>query len=780
MAGNKYEAMPIVGPFMDAGVSPVRMQPGFLSEVIGADGRFLGCIRPFPGMNRLVNLNDITGVTSPTNLSYMEYAEVQRGTSGTDKLRGFVVRYGTITNQQVRFCYYDTSTSAWASQAIYAAGGSPLITKTTTMSCTTNGQFLYVAADGRTPQVLWHNGTSWVAGDMGPVFTSLAVPVVGDSDTTGYMDAAGTYHVGYRLYSSTRRVRSPMSEVARHTTAAGKTAVKVTIQMSALQSGGSFLGDTYDTLEYYRTISTPVAGSAFAGGYLYQETTRDLTTVSGTGNSSTDDLDITGIGVYAEVDDIITFDGIDYTVTAIEDDNTLSVTPDPTAKSNKAWVFKTFVQVLGATLDDFRLTQTLVRYDPWVDETGVPVSSGTIARYAGMTFMGDRNRGIRWSPTHKNSPEDFPADNWSRQRQEDGPIIQFVEAGDSLYGFTRSCVYRITKAGAYLNIRRMHVGRGSTSKGGAHAVGKDVVFPSPLGIVSLDGATGNMEVLPSVERVIRDDWQAHLDHIVSGMDSYMGASFLYNTATVETIILWHTSRSISMLEQGVFTWICTGIHPVNGGSQRCFFSTADGILVYPDDDSTGTGTMLDVNGTVNGTETAGGSKSTLTDSAAAFNADCVGSYVMILTGYNVGATCRITARTATTLSVNFSYDIEKGARYIISPVIFRLRFPPLRSDAAWQPDVERKKVSGVTLLAHSHSGITSNGNASWKLSAYRDGSTSAQTAATEDMADGLIVFTYNDTAHLLELVLEAWLAGVSFELIGLQAKKPTTYSRSDS
>jgi len=191
--------------------------------------------------------------------------------------------------------------------------------------------------------------------------------------------------------------------------------------------------------------------------------------------------------------------------------------------------------------------------------------------------------------------------------------------------------------------------------------------------------------------------------------------------------------------------------------------------------------MLDVNGTVNGTETSGESSSTITDSAAAFNADCVGAYMVILSGDLVGTTAEIQSRTATTITFgDLGTTIKAGTRYAISPVVFRLRFPPLRSDAAWQPDVERKKVAGLVLLAHSHSGITDNDNAVWKTTAYRDCAASTQTAATEDMADGLITFTYNDTAHLLELVLEAWLSGVFFELIGLQAKKTKTYSRSDS
>ena len=100
---NKEYPYPIDGPFMDAGQAASRLKPGFMSKVVGIDGRFRGSAKPFPGFKAVKDLSDLDATIS--DITFFRYVEFQRG-SANEMLRGYIVRWGsTLAQQEISFYY---------------------------------------------------------------------------------------------------------------------------------------------------------------------------------------------------------------------------------------------------------------------------------------------------------------------------------------------------------------------------------------------------------------------------------------------------------------------------------------------------------------------------------------------------------------------------------------------------------------------------------------------------------------------------------------------------
>lgn len=276
-------ALPILGPYMDAGRHPSALRKGTFSRVVGTDGRFVGCLRPFPGCRRvtfkgtpaLYTLADAvgSGVTSLGSITFCKYVQLQRATTA-DTLSGFVVRgtstINTVAAVRLHFIYYDSSAAAWALQVINSGTA---VSNTAAVDVTTYGKFLYVAVSGNAnyPRTVWttlvESVLTWSDKAMGPQYTTLAAPTLGNSgtETGGNLAAGGTYGIAYRFYDSGRAIYSAMSSVLWAEVETGDNY----LQIDFAYPGGT--PNDFDTIQVFRTIRSDVAGTPFEGGILYKE-----------------------------------------------------------------------------------------------------------------------------------------------------------------------------------------------------------------------------------------------------------------------------------------------------------------------------------------------------------------------------------------------------------------------------------------------------------------------------------------------------------------------------
>jgi len=717
--------VPILGPYMDAGRHASKLQAGTFSRVFGVDGRHLGSIRPFPGFTRLGlaagwDVRSVTGCSGITNVNWSQYIQLQQGVSGdptTGLLSGFLMRVTDGGVVKLVFVYY--TGSAWAAHFVNSGTA---VSATARIDVTTFGLYMYVAVEGNAvyPRTLWYDDAAWVDTVMGPVWTTLTGPTVAKSSGAGVLEE-GTYGVAYRFSHSVRNVYSGMSGITMFDLDTDDKYLDVTIPHpgAAVDVNASF-----DTIEVFRTINVDVAGATYSGGILYKCNTVALSTTWTSGNKAS-----TG----------------------------------------------------GETTRDVLLVQ-LDAYDPWEDQSGLPPSSGSIKYVGGTVFMGQApdaqggGAGLRWSSMTSLQPEQFNPDHIYRGRLADGTIERIVEGGDVIYGLSGSTIYRIRKTGTQLMFNRMHEGRGITSRMSAHGVGGDLLLLTPLGIAVVNGINGDMSLHSEVDRIIYDDWKGSLDTVQACYDSYMGCSFFVNTTRREAIVLWHVSKLATLLKDVDFVAATTGSHPVDGGGQRAFFTTATGCVVYPNSDGSGTITMLGVTGTINGTTTSL-SSSRVIDTAASFVATAVGAKVRLLSGDHKDEEFIVTSWVSgTALAVTLGGKvIASGTQYSISPIPFELKFPPLTSPRVVIPETVRVVLRGVELYATGYTGISGNVNANWRVGAYREGSTTIDTTYnTEAMAEGELTILPSSTApgsidgFQLEPFIGAYVAGVAWELIGVE------------
>ncbi len=722
---------PVLGPYMDAGRNSSALQRGTFSRVVGADGRFVGSIKPFPGCRRLTfgtNKNQFSDIVAGlSTITFCKYAIVQKGlTSG--ELRGFVVRGTAASVVEVHFIYYDTASAAWSSTKLATLTGADA---TADMDVTSSGRFMYLTVNGATgyPLTIYHTGSAWVSKAMGPQYTTPVAPTSTATSATGVLPI-GTYGIAYRLYDSTRIMYSGMSGVTSVAVAVGDKSITGTVPFP----GGT--PNDFDTIEIWRTISVDGPDGTFEGGILYKETTTALAA---------------------------------------------------------GWTSGTKTVSWGTVLTDYQLVQQDV-YDPWEDVAGAPPAGRVIHSYQSTVFTDTGGTavggaaGVRWSGIGTYMPENFNAAHVYRGRLGRGNVIRLVEAGDVLHALTNSVMYRFRKAGTQLSIMPLHDGRGLTAADAAHGVGNDLLMTTGMGLAVVNTLTGDMQIHTEVDRIMLVDWISTLTSVVSAFDAAMGASFFINTSRAEVIVLWHATKCATLLKGCHFTKATSGILPETGGSARAYFVTNEGVVVYPDAEVTGNHTMLGVTGTVNGTATSGSNATTLVDSAATFAANALikDAYIYMVTGTNAGLYRKVTSRDSTTqLTVaTFPAAIAVGDRYAVSPVPFELKFPPMPSTTQENPDFERRVLTAMSIYAVGHSGISGNVNALWTVGAYREGGASLSGSNTKAMADGIVTVQPTSTAPgcldgiKLEPFLGCYAAGVDWELTSVEFMRTIVKGRS--
>ena len=718
-----------------------RLRPGELSEAVGIDGRFTGALKKFAGMKHLRTLSGIAdGVINFWRVS------IQKGTTAF-LLQGFLVLYDDGGTNKLKFFYYDEDPARLVWE-VYAVVGFDPIADGTQINVAGPAKFLYVAIDGQAPRVLYNTAAaagvasaSFVHGAMGPgaAYDSvgdvgLLVPVCDDVEHAAGHLSDGVYSVAYRFYNSARGVYSAISAILSQTIAGDDKYVEITNPYAADLDGAWDAG--YDKLQVFRSMTAEVAGSTFAAGLLYFEKEFDL-----------------DIGA----------DCWPATVTA------------------------------GTEMDEALLFSPV--YDPLRDVCGSPPHGGTIAYMERVNFMGSGTAGgsvvaqLQWSHIHRENVEVFPTAGHSHVwGAEDGQVQQFIRAGDMLYVFADNAAYRLAKNGAQLAIGRMHSGRSLVAPGAAHEMGRDILAVTNLGVTIYDGTTGALQTLGALDRVIFKDWAASLDDVLVVGDARMGVSFILNTTEKEAMLVWHVTGAVSKLEDCNFVDATGGTHPEDRGRSRAWFITCGGRIVYADEDSTGTGTLLGIDSTVtmNGAAT-GGSATTLV-MATALNwtdANLVGATVHVWSGASTTErpqSAEITSVTAGGTTLNFGAlgtAVASGDRFTISPVVFRVRGWPLPNPTGPE-NFGRRRCRSMAVHCTDLSGAAGNPNAVFHAGVCRDledepGQELAQIAMDENPSNCFASVTRD--GHVLEPWVEHISAGTSFELLSLAVDAIITVSR---
>jgi len=706
---------PISGPYMDAGKPAWRIASGYHSRVIGADGRYVGSIRPYPGNLQVKDILTIPGLSGASDFTAFRYALLQKGTT-VYYCRGFIVRCTISSAVKLLFIYYDDQTSTWGYYEI-ASG----VSSTASISCASNGRWLYVAVEGSAPVVVyWDTSASALTkATMGPIWETADAPALVE-DTGSYQLPIGSYDVAYRFYDSTRPVYSGMSARASTTTTTASSRLEVTI---TTPTGA----DAFDRCAIYRTISVEVAGALYDCGILYWETT--------------------------------------------------------VSRPGARWG-ATVVGYVG-TMSDTALVQQDY-YDPEGDAAGTPPTSGAIGFYQGTTFMADAattdgGRGrLRWANLYRTDPENFPTRNTSSGSPTDGQVQAFVEAGDILYAFTACSVWRLQRVGTRVALARMHYGRSLTSPRAAHAVGQDVAVMTPSGLGIINGSTGDLQLVGSVDRIILDDWKSTLAYVESAYDSAMDASFFVNTATETAIVVWHVTKLATLLEDCAFVGVTSGPSPTVGGASRAYFLTSTGVILTPDKDGTGSRTMNGLTVTPLATDVwgacdEGGTLTTLTDSTRTFTAQVVGCYVHVYTASG-WVRRKITGYTTHAVSFASAVTVAAGDPFVISPVILRVRFKPLMSLLQEQVDFERVIVKGLSAILWNGTGYTDNDSAIATFGVYRNASSTLVGLASAPLDDGNLSVYVSADGRVVEPCIEIRAANVNYELTSFKAEATITVS----
>ena len=447
---------------------------------------------------------------------------------------------------------------------------------------------------------------------------------------------------------------------------------------------------------------------------------------------------------------------------------------------------------IGTLVDEALPFQT--RYNPKTDIISSPPQSGTIGRYQGLTFMGQALTTRSGVDTKYSSPEHvsgeyFSTYNERRSPNDAGRPLRYIEAGDSLFALHENIVVHIFKSSDVrpLQFTNLHRNRGLVGKGAAHAAGNTVFMVTPLGVVMLNGSDGSMGQVSAINRLIFDDWADNLEDIESGYDSRMNCSFFLNPSAEEMVMIYHGTQSVSQMEGANFVGCTSGPDVLNNGKVRAYFITTTGLIVTPDYDMSGTGTMwgLDSSYTVNGTVTAEGNNRNVIDTNGTFHGDMVGAKVYMTSGDAAGesGTIGFTDGDGVTLvdTESFSSSAKVGDTYSISPVPFKVRLWPLQDeDPRKMNKFKRWVVNAVTPKVRKLVGFTNNPCNFWRIGVYRNSGPTIESATVEVVVDtnpAEGAGRLNIDGVDIEPFIEQIASGVSFELTAAEVFVTITDSR---
>lgn len=397
----------------------------------------------------------------------------------------------------------------------YIISESPVSNGNLTWDLAIRGRYLYLLCSNGNHLVLYWDepNSTWAVERFGVEQTLLDAATLAEGGVATDRLQAGAYRGAYRYYDPIRLRWTALSEPSADAAfSADKDNYKLT------QAGGfSTIPSTYSKVEVFSTLST-LDENVAAGGQMYRA-----------GRGSTNGTSATSSFNFIVGSDENKDDG-NGTIESALSDSSLPTQP---------------------------------RYRIEREQVGEVGAVQACAHFQGVTFaleVEDAYLALRWSPSSRLEPENFPPINIFRTHitKADALSCRFIEAGDFLYLFGGDRVYRIQRAGLSVGVTQIARGYPFLHRDSIVTVGGRIYAATELGILELDARSGSGRVNNKFHKIFFDRWRGNLEasHLTKslrlGYDARMECIYMHNRALGETLCFWLTTGKVSIL-MGTFS-----------------------------------------------------------------------------------------------------------------------------------------------------------------------------------------------------------------------------------
>lgn len=748
---NPVWRYPTVYPGAELKLNPnaIKLEDG-LVESVGTDGRFIGSIRPFPGMadttiHGVPKPSGSTTITSITNIIFAKYVAVQKGHS-SDFLKGiaYIANNPGGTGYAVYFAYRDSGSGATDVRMLEDLDSWTdfKLTSVFDYDITCLEKYIYAVFSGDSTSTVtsfqdkeppynkayfWdfkiNDWDTFVTGFDGRFMSLLPRRVLGtpinedgspnnSEDTfradsyssSGNSSPGGLFTYGCQLSSRKHRLRSYFRLFTEDTN---------------VNTPLRFRIDELLMPEDFSSFVQQIRGNASSNTYVihWGIPHYDGFRLYRSPNNDTDFL----FGKYSPVGGMYKVD--EYLEAGATNLSDYKIDHDGRST--------TFNDAKSTYYEDGGLVQQEL-YNPFLDDFGPAPRLKRVASYDGLIVgitdvreptsltkdwqLNERSpEAIVWSTLVQDEPENFPPENMYRPDDPSERFLALTRVGDHLFAISNASIYRISRSGGNLAINRVQFRLGGVSRYGQTGVGNSLFVVTASGVKEVDGNSGEIRALSLLDRIILDDseWAGTLEDVFVEYDAKIGAIIFLNTSRQEAYILWEATGAITKVENCPWTFLTAGPDVLTDGPQRAYFITTTGTVHVVDGArQMGKRSMCGTTGseTVNGQVTSA-SATHLIDSTAAFPVNCVGFKVYILSGNRDGESATITVRgSGTDLTITgLSGTLAVGDRYSVSPVVTRITLPSLvGQDGSIDPFV-RKTVTAMSAafsdLGGEYSGV---------------------------------------------------------------------------
>lgn len=739
---------PTVKPGMDGKLNKHAVSVPNFVEATGVDGRFMGAIRPFPGMAD-VTVHGVpapgaqTTVTSIANIVLVKYVSIQKGTSG-DVLKGLAILGDNPggTGKSLYFAYRDTSdgSSDVVELEDYDSWTDYNLTSYDQYDITSLGRYIYVCISGDTSSnvtqwqdkeapynkaYFWdyklNNWDKFVTGMTGrflgvmprrilghPLNEENDGTYVGDSEDcfaaevygpTAHQTPKGDYTYAVELISRKHNLRSFLRWFTVEATGTASSGIRYFIDETSFPvdqpaATHQIKGNTHERTAIINW------GIAHMDGFRFW---RSVMNDSGAPTDKYTPTTLLLVSGYIEKGVYGTGSGLDQI--RADHDSIIGTT---------FGAFKTpYFEDVGLASQPqynpaFDMFHPAPRFKRLQAHDGLLVGVTDVEEPASVDDnWDDRERvpeAIAWSILTADEPENFPPEQQYRPDNAAERFYSLEPAGDHLFGVTNAGIYKTTRSGSALTTNRLVSGLGGVSRFGQTGIGSSLFIVTTSGLKQINGNTGAINSVTVMDRILLDDseWASTLGSISMEFDAMVGVLVMLNTSTKEAYLLWEATGAVTKLEDVPWTHLTSGPDVLTDGSQRVYWVADDGSSHVIDGaremgkrSMCGTGAAE----TVNGTFTAGTTTTNIADSAASFPANCTGFTMHILSGDLKGETAIIASRdSGVQLTVpTMSGTPAVGDRYSIAPVVTRLVLPVLVGSEG-RPDPFTRKTT-VSFMA---------------------------------------------------------------------------------
>jgi hypothetical protein len=388
--------------------------------------------------------------------------------------------------------------------------------------------------------------------------------------------------------------------------------------------------------------------------------------------------------------------------------------------------------VLGETLED-KILVTQRQFDPYNDDTVFyPLEirllqpyQGTLLRIGTVPYptvdldVADRSEVLSWGALDKFAPEQFRIeDSTPLGASQDETSLAIVPVSDYVFIVGDTSVFRVHRNGNVLAINEIQTLAGGVSRWATVGVGSVMFYVSPNVVYMVDGATGEFQLVTSLDRVILEDWKDSLTSIRMCYDMVLGAVFLYNQSLGEAVILWNNTGNVTQLNDLPFKWCTQGVDPVTVGFNRAWWCDDLGVFWHVNAERTSTAYSIcggdvskDWNGTCANSPASTTTRTYLEATAAAPDSACIGWKAYFLSGDNIDLSRTITAVGFSGGEGYIDHDslpagCAEGDRVSIAPVYYELIGWPLSATDNSTDKFVRKHVRSMSHVPYLLTGDT--------------------------------------------------------------------------